>query len=74
MKCSYKKIKAESKGTQLYVRCPECGEKQYLPQNSAWYTVDPDGKVFPIFVCMARDRKCMYEAYVWIINMEEQTA
>jgi len=42
----------------ILIHCPQCSEKQILPINEDWYEIDIQGNVIPIFVCMAKDRKC----------------
>jgi hypothetical protein len=58
-------------GGAVFIECPGCGRKQELPLSDEWYGVDRDGKVSPVFVCLARssDRyDCHWEGDIWIVN------
>lgn len=45
-------------GNSIFVCCPKCREEQELPLEEEWYSIDIKGNVYPVFVCMSKDRKC----------------
>jgi len=42
----------------VFIHCPQCRTEQELPINDEWYTVEINGVVAPVFVCMEPQRKC----------------
>ena len=69
-----KKVPGKKKGEHVFVHCPKCKKLQAIYINPEWYTMDRDGRIYPIFVCMAKTNglyECFYEGYIQIIKMNK---
>jgi hypothetical protein len=63
----------------VLVRCPRCQKLHDIRVGNdgigedGHYDVDSQGRLYPQFVCMARDLRkkpiCFHEEWLWIVNL-----
>jgi hypothetical protein len=61
-------VRGEADDGLLFVHCPRCRARQLVPICDEWYEIEPDGTVFPDWVCMAEDRSCRFGGPIQIVN------
>lgn len=65
------KAKCSKQNGLVFVHCPQCKHEQEIPVGPGDYSIEPNGQVFPDFVCMNRPaggQYCMYSGPLWIVN------
>ena len=52
----------------VFIECPKCKTEQQVIISDEWYSIDLQGHVDPVFVCMRFDRSCDFMGHIWIVN------
>ena len=68
-KQAFKKVSGERVNGVIHICCPQCGRDQELVESDEWYELNTEGKVHPIFVCMAKPYNCTFMGHIWIVNL-----